>query len=72
MAFTRKQNPFVYFAVKKQTTYAFLAVAEFVYVLSEPYLPKRLSVAIFCRGAVLVLAPPAPKLGEPADGVPYA
>ena len=48
------------------------AVAEFVYTLSEPYRPKRLSVAIFCRGAVLVLAPPAPKLGEPADGVPYA
>ena len=60
-AFVRKQNSFVCFAV-----------AEFVYVLSEPYLPKRLSVAIFCRGAVLVLAPPAPKLGEPADGVPYA
>ena len=60
-AFVRKQNSFVCFAV-----------AEFVYVLSEPYRPKRLSVAIFCRGAVLVLAPPAPKLGEPADGVPYA
>ena len=60
-AFVRKQNSFVCFAV-----------AEFVYVLSEPYRPKRLSVAIFCRGAVLVLAPPTPKLGEPADGVPYA
>ena len=58
--------------VRKQNSFMCCAVAEFVYVLSEPYRPKRLSVAIFCRGAVLVLAPPAPKLGEPVDGVPYA
>ena len=48
MAFIRKQNPFVDFAV-----------TEFVYVLSEPYRPKRLS------GAMLALALPAPEPGVP-------
>ena len=58
MAFIRKQNPFVYFAVKKQTC-TFLAVTEFVYVLSEPYRPKKLS------GAILALTLPAPGTGVP-------
>ena len=35
--FVRKQNPFVFFAA---------AVVKFVYALSEPYRPKRLSSAI--------------------------
>ena len=49
-AFIRKQNLFVFFAVVK-----------FVYVLSEPYRLKRLSIAILA----LALAPAAPELGEP-------
>ena len=47
-AFIRKQNPFVDFAV-----------TEFVYAFSEPFRPKRLSVAI------LALTLPAPEPGEP-------
>ena len=58
MAFTRKQNPFVCFAVVK-----------FAYALSEPYRPKRLSIAILALALALALAlvlvPAAPELGEP-------
>ncbi len=39
------------------------AVVNFVYVLSEPCRPKRLSSVIFCCGAVLALALPAPGTG---------
>ena len=52
--FVRKQNPFVCFAVVK-----------FAYALSEPYRPKRLSIAILALALALVLVPAAPELGEP-------
>ena len=54
LAFIRKQNPFVDFAV-----------TEFVYALSEPYRPKRLSGAILALALALALVPAAPELGEP-------
>ena len=52
--FNRKQNPFVDFAVVK-----------FAYALSEPYRPKRLSIAILALALALALVPAAPELGEP-------
>ena len=50
--FVRKQNPFVFFAA-----------TEFMSAFSEPYRPKRLSIAILALA--LALVPAAPELGEP-------